>query len=390
VFGTRERAENRMGVFLEQWLRERSGQERIEVLHIGILSWNTISECAYLRRQLGLLQPDLVLHVTVPNDLDDVDGVRGFGGLSRFTPQFRQRANCVIKGEHPALEMGWPDTSSPLIRGHDDESRSRWSRAADEVGELARALQRSGGRYVHVFNWQGQNGMAAQSLGRDLDASQLVFLSREFAADETTWVSPEDNHWNREGMRRLALLFFGVIQQRALLPMLSLDAWPEAEAVVEAIHERGRAELPPVVEPRTPNLRPEVDFERLRPADAMHVYGGVDGQGLLAPFAAISLPCRDGRRLLLRATCLERPEIDGATVRVSVDGIAVGEVEVRAGSEIDTAWPLPPEIGERQYATVRLEASDYVYVGDDLQQCAVLRLRWLEIDDERSSDPGVR
>lgn len=48
--------------------------------------WNAVAECAYLRRLLSELAPDLVIQVLVSNDLDDQMGARGFGGLAAFAP----------------------------------------------------------------------------------------------------------------------------------------------------------------------------------------------------------------------------------------------------------------------------------------------------------------
>jgi len=389
VFGTRSEAEDRMGALLERWLRERSGRDGVEVLHLGILSWNALAECAYVRRQMALLRPDLVIHITTANDLDDVEGVRGFGGLARFTPQFRDRADGAIHVGHPTLGMGFPSGANFLVWGHDAESLGRWDRCGDEVGRLVRAIEGVGGKYVHVFRWPGLSALARARLGRELEEDQVIYLSQEFMKDESTWVEPPgDSHWNPLGMGRMARLFYGVIQQRDLLPALELPPWPEADEEVERIHETGRAEQPEG-EPWSPDLGNAIDFETLAFEDAQHVYGGVDGAGLMGPFASMSLANRGGGRLRVRATCLPRPEIDGARVRVSVDGILVGEVEVEASREVDEVWRLPEEVSGRKYVNVRFEADDYAYAGDDLQQCVVWKLRSLAIVNlagARSSD----
>ena len=95
VFGNSVRAEDRFGVLLEKELsaRSRSTTETgIEVLHIGIGSWNTRAQCSFLRRQLSDYDPDLVVQVFIGNDLDDNYGVRGFGTLADFDPKSaRQR-----------------------------------------------------------------------------------------------------------------------------------------------------------------------------------------------------------------------------------------------------------------------------------------------------------
>ena len=77
---------------------------------------------------------------------------------------------------------------------------------------------------------------------------------------------------------------------------------------------------------------------------------------------------------------MPRPELDGATVSVAVDELPLGSFELVSGEEIDRSWPLPPEALEREYVTIRMEADDYVYAGEDLQHCVVFRLGRLFVE----------
>jgi hypothetical protein len=374
VFGTYSKAEDRAGVHLERFLRERSGREDIEVLHIGILSWNTIAEASYVRRQLSLLQPDLVIQVTLSNDLDDVEGVRGFGAIARFTSRHRERAEGAMRAEHPSVRMGLTTPANRLLNDHDDESRTRWAEAEEAVWHLSSALAARGAKYLHVFRYTGLNGHARKKLGRRLDDAQVAFLSKEFNDDKANWIRPDDMHWSPKAMREVALLCYGLIQQRGLLPMLTLPAWDEADEAVVRIHDEGAREKSVLqVYPRM--LDQELDLEHLaeEPEEGAHVYCGIDGEGLMGPFAALSLEHGKGRQLRVRAQCLDRPEIDGGVVRVSADGLEVGRFELLAGKLVDERWPLPEALTEA-FLTVRLEASDYAYLGEDLQECVALKL----------------
>lgn len=374
VFGTGCPQDERMGRHLEGFLRERSGNPDIEVLHLGIMSWNLVAECSYLRRQLSLLQPDLVFHLSVPNDLDDMEGVRGFGGLSRFSPTHRDRGPASIRLRHPGLIMGTVDVqANTLIHNHDWESRTRFDAARRAIDRLVAELDRTGARYVHLFRWPKMGASMRAVLGAGLRDDQVAYLADAFLLDESTWVAPDDMHWGPKGMRQMALLYYGLIQERGLLPELELPAWGEAREAVARIHRAARNDpsLPTV---RATTIDATLDLETPGETEATHVHGGVDADGFMMPFAALSLRNARAQRLRIRGRPLDRPEIDGATVRVHVDGIPTGRFQLTAGVDVDVALPLPLEVAARPHVTVWLQSDDWAYGGDDLQKCLAMRL----------------
>lgn len=379
VFGTGCPQDERLGNVLEEALRERSGHERIEVLHMGIMSWNVVAECQYLRRHLTLLDPDLVVHVTLDNDLDDMEGVRGFGGLARFSPTHRERANGSTRLSHPKLIMGSTVVANALINNHDFESSTRFEEARTAVTRLSRELERRGGRYLHVLRWPGMGRSVRKLLCGDLRDDQVGYVSTAFTEDRTWWVAPDDGHWSPGAMQEIARVFYGLIQRRDLLPMLDLAPWEAADEAVARIHDAGRDErsLPEV---RSPRLDASFAFDDLAPAECEHVYAGIDGQGHMAPYAALSLRSSGGRSLRVRARGLESPEMDGATITVRVDGRPTGTFRVYAGTEVDEVWPLPAEVAGRAFVTVALSADDWVYAGEDLQECVALRLLSVSVE----------
>jgi len=383
VFGTGSEQDDRFGVHLEDYLRERSGKEDVEVLHVGILSWNAVSESVYLRRSLSLFQPDLVIHVTLSNDLDDVDGVRGFGGMARFTPQHRERGEGAIHSEHPATRMNLTKVYNPLLFDVDLESRERWGQAREAVTRLATEVERQGGKYLHLFRWPGMYTMARSLLAPTLDDSQVACISAAFTDDPANWVKPDDKHWGPTGMRRIARLCYALIQQRGLLPMLDLPPWPEADEEVRLIHDAGVVETPQGLN-APPHVDAVLDLEHVQDDiwEGGHVYGGLDAEGLMGPFASIVLQNPSakpkgppaGKSVHLRASCFDRPEIDGGALRVLVEGLPVGSCTIRANELIDASFPLPAEVADRRFLNVRLEADDWFYQGKDLQQCVSVRL----------------
>ncbi len=194
VFGHGLPQDLRIGVHLERFLEERSRAGiPIEVLHLAVSSWNILSECAYLRRQLTPLAPDLVVHLVVPNDLDDTLGVRGFGETSRFTPQHRDRAGAAVSWTF-ALDRLGKDFSGFLPFGVDHESRTRYALAAQDIARLAQRVQDSGGEYLLLAKWTSFLPLVKSHLAPDLEERNLAYVSDDFSDYEHNWIDADNHH----------------------------------------------------------------------------------------------------------------------------------------------------------------------------------------------------
>ena len=123
-----------------------------------------------------------------------------------------------------------------------------------------------------------------------------------------------------------------------------------------------------------------IDFRALEVGTAAQVHGGVDADGLVAPYASMILACGGGRRLRLEGAALARPVLAGARVAVFADEEPLGELELEPGAPLEQVFELPPALGERPFLSVRLRASDYVYAGQDLRTCAAFRLDRVAIE----------
>ncbi len=387
VFGLGVAAEDRLGAHLETWLAERTPgfEGTIECLHLGVASWNIRSESAYLRRQLSDLEADLVVHLVVPNDIADTVGARGFGAPASFSPQRRDRADSLLSAGHP-LTLGF-SKSGFLRLGIDYESRARYEAAALELRRLARAVEEAGGEYRLVVHYRHLLAVAGQRLARHLEPEKVVYLSRRFALDQSYYIAPKDPHWNREGHARVAKLIYGLITRDALLPRLDPPPWTEASEVLEEIGDAGRREALRDLDEqqvlalyRSPPVVASIDFRALETWTAAQVHGGVDAHGRVSPYASLLLRNDGGVRLVIDGRTFPRPEIDGARVRVFVDAKQVGEIEIRADTELALSYPLPAAASDRPYLSVRFEADDYVYQEPDLQHCAVFTLRRVAIE----------
>ena len=111
--------------------------------------------------------------------------------------------------------------------------------------------------------------------------------------DQSTWVSPEDSHWNPAGMQRLALLLYGLIRERDLVPALELEPWAEAQEAVSALPEAGRTEASSSSHLKrwvgNRSLDDRLDMSALEPDDAAHFNGGIDLDGLVSPYCSLTI-----------------------------------------------------------------------------------------------------
>lgn len=383
VFGSGVRADERLGVQLERDLAAGAGGRRVEVLHVGIDSWNVLAECAFVRRQLALLQPDLVVQFTVHNDISDTPGVRGFGARGRFTPRLRQRGDALV-GDMLPYALGVPAVNW-LSMGLDWESRTRFAEAGDAIVALARAVEAGGGRYLLVLNWARLNPIAREQWGSRLDERQVAFLPATFMEDPDWRISGADYHWNPAGHARVARLLYGLIVARGLLPGLDLPERAEATVELENLDAAGRLEaqgalpLEMVGGPDSP-IGSELTLDDLEPAEVQQIHGGIDAEGRLGPYASVILRRGAGRRLAVAGTCLDRPELDGARIAVLVDEVPVGELELAAGARLERGWSLPEAVAGRAFLSVRFVADDFAYAPDDTQHLVCFRLERVALE----------
>jgi len=383
VFGDKAATEERVGVFLERYLGERSARDGIEIecLHFGLSSWNLRSECEWLRRQLDLLQPDLVVHITVSNDLDDVAAARGFGAMSRSGPQRPAQHGVRVTGR-VGIELGF-ERHGFLRWGLDHLSRERFALEAQRVARLAREVERGGGRYVLLVNWDAFNRVASEQLTHALREDQLAWIPPEFWMDRDNWVTPTDAHWGATGAERVARMLFALTVEREWLPALALEPWEEALRAREEIHARGAQDAAqpfPLAEALVGNpLLPSIDLDELDDQAAAQIHAGIDQQGRVGPYAAVILACRGGSALLLRGRALERSELAGARVRVLVEGEELHEILLEPGAPIDVSLELSTHIGERDFISLEFVASDWVYDGHDLQAQVVMDLETIQV-----------
>ena len=310
-----------------------------------------------------------MIQIAVPNDLDDPNGVRGFGAPSSFTVKPRGHADARVHLSHSVVEWGAPNA---LPEGLGWESRSRLEAAGAAVGRLAEEVERTGARYVLVGYWGLLNPVLEGALAPHLAPSQQAYISASFGENQRYHVSPDDPHWNPDGHRMVARLLYALIAERGLLPELEPAHWPEADS--ELAREVARVEVERGFERRgAEDLAAELVFVDLDADGGRQVLGGVDARGRVGPYASLLLRT-DGPRLRLVGRGLERGELAGLTVSVRVEGHPVGELRPQPGQAFDREFAVPPEVLERGAVSVTLSADDYAYAPEDGRGCIALEL----------------
>lgn len=384
VMGSGINREDRLGRHLGDFLRARAGAADVpvEVLHLGLGSWNVRAECAWLRRQLDLLQPALVVHVLVGNDLDDCSAVRGFGVLSDFSSRHRGRANSLLRQGHP-VQLGFRGQNW-LAAGLDHESRTRFAEAAADLLRLRDEVLASGADYLALVRFAERQPAAAEHLVAALPDSQKSFLPRAFDLDDRYRLSKGDPHWSPAGHERVAMLLYGLALERGWLDELALAPWPEATAVVRELHDAGAEEALgnfPLrgLLARSP-IASELRFESLDQAGAAQIHGGIDARGRCSPYASLILQADDSRFLVLEARTPDRSALRGAQVRVSVEEFELTSATLVPGEALRLRLELPEEVLERRFLNVRLESSDYAYFDEDLRACLSLELERIALE----------
>lgn len=381
IFGMNVAAEDRVGVFLEQQLRDRANagsQDTIEVLHVGVPSWNLLSQCAYVRRHLDLLRPDLVVHVSVQNDLDDGNGVRGFGAMGKLVPRSPEQADTVISSYYPQSTFRSHSTFGQLARGLDWEGRQRFAQAGQAIRELRDELHRAGSEYLHVFLWGSFHRAAAEFIEPALAERDVAWLPNAFFNDLDYRISKQDIHWNRAGHEQVARAFYGWIVQRSLLPQLNLSPWPEASAVARTMGAESRQELLAQEDLTAwqdlPWFVSELDMREPMAEALSAIHGGLSPGGIVGAYASLFLRRGDATRLVVEGECLDRSELDGAVIVVHLDEVEVARIVVQQGEPIHLDVPIPDHFKTRPFVGVRFSCDDYLYVGDRLRKCATMRL----------------
>ena len=363
VFGYGVEANERLGVHLRRFLMTGTPDRprRVEVLHLAISGWNLTAETSYVRRQLDELMPDLVVLVTFENDLADLNGVRGFGEMARFSPQARRQGGAIMNPVSPLAFADGKMIQNHLTYALDHESRQRYAAAADGIRGLADALERYAQPFLLVIHWKERNRLATELLAPTLRAEQLAYIPHSFAMDSANWNGDEDRHWNPAAHEQVAKLLYGLIRERELLPELELREWDEGRAVTQELVAAAEAELADPAPFDHSYLRAHVTAPPVDRDMISQVYYGYRSNGRMQPHSSVILARGGGDELLVAGASLGRHELEGAVAHVLVEEFEVGTFPLGSAATFPYTFALPPDVLDREQVSVRIECSDFVY-----------------------------
>lgn len=385
VLGSGINADQRMGYHLERFLKQRIAdfEGEVEVLQIGMGSWNIRAECAYARRQLSLLKPDLIIHILINNDLDDTVGVRGFGAFATMSPQQPDRVTGILQRRYPKQALrgahpGW------LSNGLDWESRSRFQLALQDLKNLQAAVVAQGGKYQILFAWGKNQPAAHYGLGQHFSENDTSYMSPHFGRKVEHRVSKTDGHWGPLGNQEVAKMLFALIDERSLLPGVRLNSWEGATDLMHEYFGRGREEATkdrPIADwlDDVP-IGSELQFGKLNDAQKAQIHGGIAANGRVFPYGSMIIALK-GNQLEIDGRGLPRPELLDPTVQIYLDELLIETVQLEPGKSFQVRATIPDEFSLREFASLRFRSNDYVYIGSSLRDCVSFRLERVAVRD---------
>ncbi len=210
--------------------------KQIETLAVGLGSWTTVQEMAYMKSRLSAYDPDLIIVLSTENDITSSSAVNGKGFLTgAFSPEFRDMGTGIYRNVQGA-EFGYNNYNllswnlSPL-------SDQLWRRSTAYMKELTGLQHRRGKKIIFsvldvVKNYS--RNYLDHYYQADIDAP--VFFANYMRNKHTTL--PHDSHPNRRGHRIMANHYIHVLNKLGWIEVknlpklnknLSMDINPELD-----------------------------------------------------------------------------------------------------------------------------------------------------------------
>lgn len=287
VFGGGGREEDRFCNRLQDYYRARHltlNGKQIETLAVGLGSWTLLQEATYLRTRLSEFDPDLIILLTVANDITESSGVTGAGVVTRdFSPESRAMGSGVF---HNTVTELFGDIGYSAIQWDlSPASRRQWDTAMDALARLVELQQHRGGLVLlSTLDPPGEGsgpGAVYSELFRlhvgrqEIDAPVLTVT---YLKDDPDMRLLHDSHPNRQGHELLAEQYILALHQLGWITAPSDEELPTLPKGVRVdLRRKSRQETI-----RTWNqhyikewIQGSIDFGDLEPEDSMSFLGGI-------------------------------------------------------------------------------------------------------------------
>jgi hypothetical protein len=390
VFGMGGPEQDRFCDQLQAFYREhgiRVGGRTVETLAVGLPGWTLVQETAYLASRLTDYDPDLIIVLSVANDITDNFGVTGGGAATRgFSPEFRALGSAVFSNELNAL-FGDTRARSALAWDLSPESRRRWDKAMERLKRLVQVQQGRGKRIlVSAMAWGPTDDPDPYPLLFQSHFARLKvpapFVRTSFLPGRRTMLL-HDDHPNRLG--------HGILRDQYIHALHALGWITVPESALPALHRRTPLRLNPDPDPARlaaftrrylAKMGERIDFSALRPVETRAFLGGLfpdsgdparatESQPWAALRAAFLLRRPHGRALKgveVEIDIPPRPELFPFALRLLLDGApAAAEVFVEpseSGRYRISGAPAAPAFHD-QVVEVTLETGSYFSAIDD-------------------------
>lgn len=345
VFGTGGPEEDRFCDQIGEFYRSRdirAGGKSIETYALGLDSWTLSQEASYLSSRISAYDPDVILQLSVSNDITPLAGVNGLGMATyEFSPEARQWGSGLFSNQ--AARYFGERNFSALAWSLSPQSRKEWGRAFSALGRLVELQQgRQGKILLSVLDYPFSGQFFSELYTWHFRHSQLPapFLVTSFLPSFETQLT-HDAHPNRLGNGHLAAHYVHALNRLGWIPVpepdlpdlpeeldLDLNREPDPDCL-----QRDREEF------ASTHLRSSLDFGRLTREETRAFLGGIfpeqGGEKALQgyPWASIRsgflmsrLEGGRERRLAVEVRIPPLPELFPFRLTVTVEGTEVASL----------------------------------------------------------------
>lgn len=363
VFGTGVPEQTRFCNQIETFYREHNiavNGKRIETLAVGLPSYTMIQEASYLVARLTAYAPDVVILVSVHNDIMDNVGVTSFGALTtEYSIEQRAWGSAVFSNQ-AGIPFG-KTYYTALTTDLSPEARQRWDNAFAAVRQLADAHSgRDGKLLLSVLQMPARHNQYFYELYKQYaKALGLPYVMVDYWQGKKTRL-PDDGHPNAYGHALIAAQYVHSLSRLGWVPV------PEAQLPIPDAFTEDPVSPPPdpalLLQERerfvAEHLAARLDFSAMgedaygallggffpESSDGLPGVGSVPWASVRAGFL-LKAPSVSTAALTLVLQLPDRAELFPFSLVVSVDGVHAGEQTwalEHQGKVVTVSLPVTP------------------------------------------------